>query len=262
MPASELHPELRRIHAFLSEFARRQAGRTIGLPGGFAVRDDAFAHSRANNQVVVDGAVDPGALPALADEALGDLPYRLVSVLDDATGTACAEPLVQAGYRHSVYLIMLHSGPAPALAPGAGPEAGIVDLDALRGPLARRWHGFVPDAGDEVVRHLVERREARRRGAETVHFIGSRAEDGEVASWADLYMDPASGTAQIEDLVTAEDRLGRGHAGAVLAAALRLAMGAGCGTRFLTADAADWPRHWYARRGFTAVGRMHSFERA
>ncbi|PSJ25064.1 GNAT family N-acetyltransferase [Streptosporangium nondiastaticum] len=254
----DTNPELRRIHAFMLDFARRQAGRTIALPGAFAVRDDAYAHSRANNQVVVaGGAVDPGALPALADEALGDLPYRMVSVLDDAAGAACADPLARAGYRHGTYVVMLHSGPVRA----AAREAEVVDLEAIGRPLTRSWHGFLPDAGEDVVRQLVERRAARRRGAAAVHIVGSRAEDGEVASWADLYLDPASGVAQVEDLVTAADRLGRGHADAVLATALRLAVDAGCRTRFLTADAADWPRHWYARRGFTEIGRMHVFDR-
>ncbi|MEV4926141.1 hypothetical protein [Streptomyces roseoverticillatus] len=27
------------------------------------------------------------------------------------------------------------------------------------------------------------------------------------------------------------------------------------------AGAADWPRHWYARRGFREIGRMHVFDR-
>ncbi|MFI8930839.1 hypothetical protein ACIG3E_24605 [Streptomyces sp. NPDC053474] len=67
MPRSELQ----RIHAFLAAFARRQAGRVVGLPGGFAVYDDTFAHSRADDQVVSDAAVDPEALPALADRPLG-----------------------------------------------------------------------------------------------------------------------------------------------------------------------------------------------
>ncbi|MGW2597782.1 GNAT family N-acetyltransferase [Streptomyces klenkii] len=257
MPDTDTDTELRRIHAFLLDFARRQAGRAVALPGGFAVRDDAFAHSRANNQVVVGGTVDPAALPALADEALADLPYRMVSVLDDAAGAACAEPLARAGYGHSVLVVMRHSGPVRP----AAREAQVVDLDAIRGPLARSWRGFLPDAGEDVVRHLVERRTARRRGAPDVHVIGSRGEDGAVASWADLYLDPAAGLAQVEDLVTAADRLGRGHADAVLATALRLAAGAGCGTRFLIADAADWPRRWYARRGFREIGRLHVFER-
>ncbi|THA29661.1 hypothetical protein E6R18_23175 [Streptomyces sp. A1277] len=79
MPSSELQ----RINSFLSAFARRQAERVADLPGGFAVYDDGFAHSRANNQVIIDKTADPGTLPAVAEEALGHLPHRLVSVLDD-----------------------------------------------------------------------------------------------------------------------------------------------------------------------------------
>ncbi|WP_349239677.1 GNAT family N-acetyltransferase [Streptomyces sp. CC208A] len=66
----------------------------------------------------------------------------------------------------------------------------------------------------------------------------------------------------MEDLVTAASHLGQGHAGAVLDTALRLADEAGCATRFLTALADDWPRHWYERRGFVPVGAVHCFERA
>ncbi|MGV9254890.1 GNAT family N-acetyltransferase [Streptomyces sp. NPDC003697] len=248
--------ELPRINAFLSAFARRQAARTVGLPGGFAVYDDAFAHSRTNNQVVIDTSVDPEALPAIAERALGHLPHRLISVLDHDAGMACAEPLTRAGYTHSTLLVMLHGSPVPA-----GGPAGEVDLDAIRVPLARRWRGLLPDVGDEVVRHLVDRREARRRGADIVRFVGARTKEGEVASWADLYMAPATGVAQIEDLITSESHLGRGYGDAVLTTALRLAADEGCATRFLTADAADWPRHWYERRGFSVIGTSHCFER-
>ncbi|MGW0695646.1 MULTISPECIES: GNAT family N-acetyltransferase [unclassified Streptomyces] len=117
------------------------------------------------------------------------------------------------------------------------------DLLEIRLPLTRRWQGLLPDVDDDVVRHLVDRREARRRGADGVHFIGARTEEGEVASWADLYLDPATGTAQIEDLITSEAHLRRGYADAVLTSALR------------------WPRHWYERRGFSVIGHSHSFER-
>lgn len=249
-------PELQPISAFLSAFARRQAAQTIDLPGGFAVLDDAFAHSHANNQVVIEGPAAPETLPGIADEALGHLPFRRISVLDDETGRACAEPLIRAGYTHSVQLVMAHTGPAPG-----GSHAEEVDLDAIRAPLTRRWRGFLPDADDTVVRHLVDRRETRRRGADAVHFIAARTEEGEVASWADLYLDPATGIAQIEDLMTSATHLGRGHADAVLTTALRMATDAGCGTRFLIADADDWPRHWYERRDFSAIGQLHRFER-
>ncbi|OII66525.1 MULTISPECIES: GNAT family N-acetyltransferase [unclassified Streptomyces] len=249
-------PDLRRITAFLAAFARRAAERTTDLPGGFAVHNDTYAHSHADNQVVIDGPVDPEALPGLVDEALFPLPHRMVLVLDDALGAACAPPLARAGYTRATYLVMRHTGPVPA---GAG--AREVPLEVLRGPLARMWHADLPAVGDDVVRHLVERREARLRGAPVVRFLASRAPGGEAAAWADLYLDPAAGLAQIEDLVTAGPHRRRGHADAVLGAALRQAADAGCTTRFLTADAADWPRHWYARRGFTPLGRLHGFSR-
>lgn len=248
--------ELQRINSFLSAFARRQAARIVDLPGGFAVYDDAFAHSRANNQVIIDTVVDPEALPAITEEALGHLAHRLISVLDDEVAMVCAEPLIRAGYTHSTYLVMLHAGPVPA-----GRPAEQVDLDAIRIPLTRRWRDLLPDVDDEVIRQLVDRREARRRGADVVHFLGARTEEGEVASWADLYLDPATGTAHIEDLITSEAHLRRGYADAVLTTALRLADDGGCGTRFLTADATDWPQHWYERRGFSVIGRSHCFER-
>ncbi|MFE9858717.1 GNAT family N-acetyltransferase [Streptomyces sp. NPDC005780] len=98
-----------------------------------------------------------------------------------------------------------------------------MDLDALRIPLARRWRDLLPDVDEEVIRHPVDRREARRRGADVVHFLGARTEDGEVASWADLYLDPTTGAAHIEDLITSEAHLRRGYADAVLTSALRLA---------------------------------------
>lgn len=248
--------ELLRISSFLVAFARRQAARVVELPGGFAVLDDAFRHSRADNQVFLDGAVAPEAVPALADEALAGLPHRLVSVLDDEAGSACAGAMARAGYRHTTLLVMTHRGPVPA-----GGAARETELDALRGPLGRRWRGFLPGVEEEVVRQLVDRRAARRRGAPVVRFLAARTAEGEVASWADLYLDPVDGTAQIEDLMTSGEHLGRGYGDAVLAAALREAAGHGCGLRFLTADAADWPRHWYEGRGFRVVGRSHCFER-
>lgn len=248
--------ELRRIHAFLADFARRQAAECVEVAGGFAVFDGEFGQSWANNRLVVDASVDPFALPALAREVLARLPYQVVEVHDEVVGNVCAGPLGKAGYRHEVVLVMLHTGPVPE----AGP-AQEVQLADIREPLTLRWRDLLPGAGEEVVRQLVERREVRRRGADIVRFIGSRAKDGELASWADLYADPASGTAQVEDLITARAHLGRGHAGAVLDFAMHRAAAAGCGTRFLLADAEDWPRHWYERRGFTAIGRIHSFER-
>ncbi|RSS78923.1 GNAT family N-acetyltransferase [Streptomyces sp. WAC06614] len=247
------------ITPFLSGFARRQATRTVELPGGFVALDDTYSRSRANNQAFVEGPLGPAdvaALPGRLDRALAHLPYRMVTVLDDGTGRACAPYLEAAGYTHHTYLVMVHGAPVPP----AAAAAAAVPLAELREALATSWRRFVPVATEEEIRQLVDRREARLRGAHGVRFVAARTPAGAVASWADLYTEPDAGIAQIEDLVTAEAHLGQGYATAVLHTALHLA--GDLPVRFLIADAHDWPRHWYARHGFTTVGHIHNFERA
>ncbi|WP_441249743.1 GNAT family N-acetyltransferase [Kitasatospora sp. McL0602] len=248
--------QLSAVSSFLVEFARRQAAQVIEVPGGFAVSDEEFARSHEHNQLVIDGSVDPAELPGLAEETLGQLPYRRISVADDGLGLACAPVLAAAGYGQETVVVMTHTGPAPV----AG-RAEPVELAAVRPVLARQLRVWMPQAEPETVRQLVDRRAARLRGAEQVLFLAARDADGEVGSWADLYLDQGAGIAQIEDLVTADDRAGRGLARAVVTAGLARAAEAGCGLRFLLADAEGWPQHWYARLGFTTVGRMHVFTR-
>ncbi|MFB7540884.1 GNAT family N-acetyltransferase [Streptomyces zaomyceticus] len=246
---------LRRIRTSLSAFHRRQAGRTVDFPGGFAALDDLYTHSRGNNHLLVDGETDPEALPARAEELLGHLPYRLLFVVDEVAA-ACRGPLERAGYVHTAIDLMRHTGPVPAHG-GARP----VDMEELRAPAAEAWRRFAPGVSDEEVRHLVERRAARLRAAEEVRFLAAFTEDGEVASWVDLYLDPSTGVARVEDLVTAEKHLGRGHAGRVLDTALHLAAEAGCDLRFLSAKRANWPHRWYGRKGFAVVDTVHCFEK-
>ncbi|MFD6530821.1 hypothetical protein [Streptomyces sp. NPDC060184] len=51
----------------------------------------------------------------------------------------------------------------------------------------------------------------------------------------------------------------RGHGDTLLASGLARAAAAGIPHLFLLADASDWQRDWYTRRGFTEIGRSHSF---
>ncbi|MFE4304685.1 GNAT family N-acetyltransferase [Streptomyces sp. NPDC056891] len=256
MTSPSTDTELPRIHGFLSDFHRRQADRVVAFPGGFAALDDRFTHSRGNNHVLVDGPTDAEALPARAEELLGHLPYRLVYVVDDEVAAACRGPLERAGYTGATTYLMRHTGPVPAH--GGARRVGI---EELRAPASTAWRRFAPGISDEQVQHLVERRVTRLGAADDVRFLATHTEDGEVASWVDLYLDPAAGIARIEDLVTAEAHLGRGHAGRVLDTALHLAAEAGCDLRFLSANKAKWPHRWYGRKGFTIVDTIHYFEK-
>jgi hypothetical protein len=254
--------DLRRIAAFLLSFARRQAAVVCEVPGGVAVLHPEFAASHEHNQLVLAEVPRPDDLPALAESALGHLPYRRITVLADtaaAAGSACAAALTEAGYVQASELVMRYAGPAPA-APDR--PAQPVTPAELRSPMLGRLRAWMPRAAATTLEQLADRRTARLRGgsgAGEVCFLAARDEDGAVASWADLYRNPAEGIAQIEDLVTAETHLRRGYADTVLATALHRA--ADCPLTFLLADPDDWPRTWYARRGFTAVGRIHVFTR-
>lgn len=225
------------------------------VPGGVAVGDPEYATSHEHNQLIIDGSLEPAQLPALADAALGHLPYRRITVLDDTTGTACAPVLIAADYVHDIELVMTHSGVIEAPVS----LADVVTLPELRPALIRRLCAWMPQAADAVIYQLADRRAARLRGADQVRFLAVRDENGTIVSWADLYLDQARGIAQIEDVMTAEGRTRRGYADTVLATALHQA--AGYGLVFLLAEADDWPRTWYARRGFTSIGRSHVFTR-
>jgi N-acetylglutamate synthase-like GNAT family acetyltransferase len=220
-----------------------------------AVFDPRYAASHEHNQLIIDHAQAPGQLATLADKALGHLPYRRITILDDATANACAPGLTADDYAHDTELVMTHSGTAPV----PGSLADPVTVPELRPALIRQLCAWMPQASDDVIFQLADRRTARLRGADQVKFLAARDENGTIASWADLYLDPDQGIAQIEDVMTAEAHTRRGYADTVLATALREA--AGCGLVFLLAEADDWPRTWYARRGFTPIGRSHVFTR-
>ncbi len=62
-------------------------------------------------------------------------------------------------------------------------------------------------------------------------------------------------TAALDAVGTDDAHRGRGHGDALVAEALALAGAAGCDVVGLDADPDDWPRRWYARRGFAEVSR-------
>jgi N-acetylglutamate synthase-like GNAT family acetyltransferase len=247
--------DLQRITDFRVSFARRQAAVLTEVPGGVAVLDPEYDASHEHNQLIIGEAAAPAALPALADEALGHLPYRRITILDDATGAAAAAALAAADYVHDTEVIMTHPGTAPV----PRSHADSVTVPELRPALTRQLCAWMPQASGTVIYQLAGRRMARLRGAEQVRFLAARDDTGAIVSWADLYLEAAQGIAQIEDVMTADGHTRHGYADTVLATALHQA--AGCGLVFLLADAGDWPRTWYARRGFTPIGRSHVFTR-
>jgi GNAT superfamily N-acetyltransferase len=82
-------------------------------------------------------------------------------------------------------------------------------------------------------------------------------EDGEAVSFA--YLFTRGGVGQVEDVATLEAYRGRGLSRAVVYRALQESLSAGNDLTFLVADALDWPRDFYGKLGFEAVGNHYYF---
>jgi uncharacterized protein (DUF952 family)/GNAT superfamily N-acetyltransferase len=230
----------------LSLPVRRAAG-VRDVPGGVAVTDQRVARSRAHNRLLLDTPVDAAAVTAAA----ADLPTPAAALRWPGAAPVAAD-LAARGWTTSELLVMARP-PSPGL-PGAD-RAEVVAEPELRAFWAAGWRRDLPaDLPDRerTVAELVDR-ERLDDAVVAVSDVVVR-EGGRVVAAARLHVDGA--TAAVEAVMTEPGARGRGHADAVLARVLDLAAHAGCDLVVLEADADDWPRHWYARRGFRPVGSL------
>lgn len=138
-----------------------------------------------------------------------------------------------------------------------GTPAAEVSWTEFRPALEAQVRGRPYATSEEVVRQLVDRRNAVAQATHLRHFAARAG--AEIAAHCDLYSDGR--TAQIEDVFTFEEYRGRGLARAVVLAAASVALEEGHDFVFLCADDVDWPKELYRRLGFDAIGRSLSFMR-
>jgi len=250
LPAPDDAPA--RARAMTISLRTRRAAEVLDVPGGYAVRDPAFPHSRDDNRVLFAGPVDAEAVEAVTAEVGGRAGWatRAATLLHPAAEPVAHE-LVRRGWDVAALQVMARWGPFPPAGQGPAEAVPQADVHAL---WARSWREALgpaePDL-DEVVRQLVGR-EHRNDQVVAVTDVAVR-EDGEVVAAAQLRVD--GGTAALESVLTDPAARRRGRGDALLACALEAAGRAGCDLVVLEAAADDWPQHWYARRGFTVVGR-------
>jgi uncharacterized protein (DUF952 family)/GNAT superfamily N-acetyltransferase len=230
----------------------RRAARVVDVPGGVAVADPAFPHSRDDNRLLVTDLLPAAEVTARATELTTALGWAAtpVTLLHPDAAPVAAE-LSGQGWDVATTVLMARWAPFPAAVGGPAEVVPQPDVHALWG---RSWrHDLGPGEPDldEVVRQLVGR-ELRTDRVVRVVDVGVR-EHGEVVAAAQLRVDGA--TASLESVVSDPSVRRRGHGRAVLDLALASAGSAGCDLVVLDAAADDWPRHWYARLGFTEVGR-------
>jgi ribosomal protein S18 acetylase RimI-like enzyme len=125
----------------------------------------------------------------------------------------------------------------------------LVDLAAVR-PL---WDADWRRAGiaEAAVGQLSDRY-ALEEAVADVRYLAVR-EGGAVVAAAVLKIDGA--TAGLDAVGPDPAHRGRGHGDALVTDALALAAAAGCDVVGLDASIDDWPRDWYARRGFAETSR-------
>jgi uncharacterized protein (DUF952 family)/ribosomal protein S18 acetylase RimI-like enzyme len=248
---------LGRALAFYTSVPVRRALGVTDVPGGVAVLDPDFPHSRDNNRLVLTEPVDAATIHAAAAEVARNAgwPHQAVALLwPDAAGTAAE--LARAGWNTEETLLMAR----PAGLVSGAERAEVVDQGQVHDLWERSWRRDLSGAGadlDQVVDQLVGREHLNDRVV-AVSDIAVR-EHGRVVAAGQLRVDGA--TAAVDSVLTDPAARGRGYADAVLARALDLAVGAGCDLVVLEAAGDDWPRHWYARRGFEVVGATWSADR-
>ena len=176
--------------------------------------------------------------------------HRKITVDDEVVGRRLAPGFASLEWQVGRLLYMALTGepPAPPLVPVREMSAE-ERADALVGFLPQL--GTKPDSLPQIIasRRVVEGSiEVRRFGA----FV-----EGEAASMCELYLE--GGTAQIEDVATAERFRKRGLSTAVVLKAIDAALVAGSEFVFLIADADDWPKQMYAKLGFEDIGTTYEF---
>jgi uncharacterized protein (DUF952 family)/GNAT superfamily N-acetyltransferase len=240
-----------RAQALQTSLQVRRAAEVRDVPGGVAVADARFPHSRDDNTVVLTTPVDAATVARTASAVAAELgwPVAAAALRWSGAGPVAAE-LAADGWEATELVVMTREA-APL--PG-GDAAEVVDQRSLHALWDRSWRRGLPPLPelDEVVAQLIGR-EHRTGTVVAVHDVAIRAAGRPVAA-GQLRVDGA--TAVVESVMTEPAARGRGHADAVLARLVSLAAGAGCDLVVLEADAEDWPQHWYACRGFRVVGSV------
>lgn len=213
-----------------------------------------WPRSYANNGILVRR--DPGGEQLLAwgDEHLGGagIEHRHVFALCDLSA-ATRETLAAAGYSLDAEVVQARptaAGPVDAPPDVVVEVLPLAEVDALHEVFWREE--WMPEADAATVRDLVERRASYSRSGEMLSLLVRDPATGAPVATTDLCV--AGWATEVDGVATLQAHRGRGYGDAMLATALRIATDRGCEQVALTAMVEDWPREWYARRGFVTTG--------
>jgi GNAT superfamily N-acetyltransferase len=249
--------------AFDRAICARGAQRSIDVAGGVVLLHDELKSKWTLNSVRLDTPARPGldadGVCELADEHLGHLSHRYVVIDDAAAGERIAPELLARGWSvQRVVFMRWHGDPSRAgrieLARRIGGDE-LREVQIVMGIQERGGDGAVERSLTET---LVAGEEALRSGTPCLGFGADL--DGRLCSSATMFIDSRDGgIALIDEVGTLVQARGRGLARAVVAAAVRAALDAGCERVIIPADVDDWPVTLYERMGFERLGMQFYF---
>ena len=217
---------------------------------GHLIRTPALDQVWSLNGVIVERPA-PGLtltdLEALLDEQFARGRFASVVLEHEATAERIEPDARSAGWRveHELFMALRRDPDRPTDTSGVR-EATEEEVRAL----LSRW--FAEDHakdGPEALRQLDEYGRREWHARPTRAFVSG---DGQAMCklWAE------GGIVQVEDVYTAPEARGRGHARTLLSHALTIARGEGPELVFIVADDDDTPKELYARMGFEPIARL------
>ncbi|MGZ4539242.1 MAG: GNAT family N-acetyltransferase [Blastococcus sp.] len=250
LPAAD--DELGRALAYATSMPIRRAVGVGDVPGGVAILDPDVPNSRDNNRLLLAEPVDAATVEAAAAEVAGNAgwPHQTAALLWPGAADVAAE-LGARGWKADEFVLMAR----PAARMRGDDRVEVVDQSAVHEFWERSWRQVLPLSGralDRVVAELIGRERSNDQVVAVTDLVVR--DNGRVVASGQVRIDGA--TAAVDSVLTDPAARRRGHGDAILARALDLAARAACDLVVLEAAAADWPRHWYARRGFAELGSV------
>jgi uncharacterized protein (DUF952 family)/GNAT superfamily N-acetyltransferase len=231
---------------------RRAATHELPVAGGTAVLTEPYPASYQHNQLLIDGEVDTAQVVAETDRVLGGagLRHRRARLTGDHLAPTAAG-LARRGWTVDALVGMASPVGEPVEPAADEPWAEQVARVRLTSFWAANWRRTLPGITAPEIAQLA----ARYAAEEPVVDLRYLAVFSRFVPVAACVLKIDGGTALVDAVATDPAHRGRGHGDALLRTSRALAAAAGCDLLVLQAEADDWPRRWYARRGFTEVTR-------
>jgi len=227
------------------------------VPGGIVLRSHSMPLVRGLNQLRITGRADVTEGLRLADEHLGDLPYRHV-VVEDGPTAALMETVVSArAWRTERQVLMAFDPMSNVPVVDAAPVGELNDHEMAA--LMRHW--AIEEYAGITEERLGQIDAFHRRAGRLWNERPFGVRYGDRAPVAVTKLRTRGSTAWVEDVYTLPVARRHGYARALVGHAVATARSATPRLTFLTADQDDWPQHLYARLGFRPVGSLRVFSR-